>query len=83
MKPQTKKDRSRYYSYVLCYVDDVLCIHETPNLIIELLRKTYKLEESSVGTPTMYLGAEVKKYYIPDSELKSRNTISQIRIVNS
>lgn len=67
LKAATKSDGTEYYSYVLCYVDDVLVIDERPEVMIELLRQTYKLKDGSVGPPTSYLGADVKEHYIPNS----------------
>jgi hypothetical protein len=68
MRPETKPDGTKYYAYVLVYVDDILCVHHKPQELIEMLRKTYKLKEGSVGPPTVYLGAEIKPYYLPDSD---------------
>jgi hypothetical protein len=68
MKPGTKKDGTKYWSYVLCYVDDILVIDENPKETMEYLRSRYTLKEGSVKEPDMYLGAQVKKWYIPGSD---------------
>ena len=28
LKPQSRADGTSYYSYILCYVDDVIVVHE-------------------------------------------------------
>jgi hypothetical protein len=74
MKPGTKKDRFNYWSYVLCYVDDILVIDKNPKERMEYLQSHYTLKEGSVKEPDTYLGAQVKRWYIPGSEtiLRSR-----------
>lgn len=62
MKPACKKNGERYYEYVLVYVDDVLCLSESPQNVMEYLSKCYTLKEGSVQPPDNYLGAEVRKW---------------------
>jgi hypothetical protein len=64
MKPGFKKDGSKYWSYVLCYVDNLLVIDEEPKKTMEYLQSRYTLKASSVKEPDTYLGAQVKKWYI-------------------
>jgi hypothetical protein len=73
MKPGVKKDGSKYWSYVLCYVDDLLVIDEDPKKTMEFLQSCYTLKEGSVKESETYLGAQVKKWYIPglDNSLRS------------
>jgi hypothetical protein len=68
MKPGTKKDGTTYWSYVLCYVDDILVIDEDPTATMKYLQSRYTLKEGSVKEPDTYLGATVKKWYIPGSD---------------
>ena len=35
------KDGVKYYSYLLCYVDDILCIHHNANAMLEWLHKFF------------------------------------------
>jgi hypothetical protein len=35
MRPAVKEDGSKYYEYVLCYVDDILVVSEQPKRIME------------------------------------------------
>ena len=54
-------DGVSYYSYILCYVDDILVIHHDARPIIDRIDKFMKLKEASVGDPGIYLGTKLKK----------------------
>ncbi len=50
-----------YYSYILIYVDDILCIHHDTMPMLDKLDQYFTLKPSSVGDPSMYLGAKLKR----------------------
>ena len=52
------------YSYILCYVDDIMVIHHEARPILDRIDKFMKLKESSVGDPDIYLGAKLKKVHM-------------------
>ena len=54
------EDGGQYYSYRLCYMDDILCIHHNVDAMLERLQKSLPLK---VGfcIPDMYLGAKLNK----------------------
>ena len=54
-------DGFEYYSYILCYVDDILVIHHDSMSVLKKIDKYFKLKPSSVGDPDLYLGAKVTK----------------------
>ena len=60
-KAATKANGEEYYSYILIYVDDVLCIHEHPQTIMEMIQSQYPVKPKSIGPPTVYLGANIQK----------------------
>jgi hypothetical protein len=68
MRAATKPDGTEYYEYVLCYVDDILAMSTNPMAIMDALRETYTLKKESVKEPDLYLGADVKKYYISGTD---------------
>ena len=50
-KPETRpNDGPAYYSYVLLYVDDFLCIHHNPVGAIKKIDKLFKMKDRSIGT---------------------------------
>ena len=51
----------RYYSYVLCYVDDIMCIHHDAMSVLKEVDKYFKLKPDSVGDPDIYLGSKLKQ----------------------
>ena len=54
-------DGFEYYAYVLLYVDDVMVIHHDALSILARLDKYFKMKPGSIGDPSMYLGATLKK----------------------
>jgi hypothetical protein len=53
-------DNFRYYAYILCYVDYILCIHHDPMSVLNLINGYMQLKPSLVGDPDIYLGAKLK-----------------------
>ena len=54
------EDKLAYYSYILCYVDDILCIHHNPDDVLNKLNGCVPLKPRSIGSPSMYLGTKLK-----------------------
>jgi hypothetical protein len=61
----TKVDGTRYYEYLLVYVDDTLVFSHEPQVTMTALSKLYRMKEGSIGKPTKYLGADVIEYRLP------------------
>ena len=59
-KPATKPDGTKYYEYLLVYVDDILCISHNTKAIMDQMAELYRLKEGNVGPPERYLGADTK-----------------------
>ena len=53
-------DGVEYYSYLLCYVDDILCIHLNADAMLEWLHKSFPFKQG-FGKKYMYLGAKLCK----------------------
>ena len=68
LRPAKKADGIPYYQYVITYVDDIICAAEHPGEIMEALGRVYTLKDGSVKEPDLYLGANVKKWYIAGSD---------------
>ena len=61
MKPEFRpQDKLEYYSYILCYVDNFLCIHHNPEDVLNKLNGYMLLKPDSVMSPNMYLGTKLK-----------------------
>ena len=68
MRADTKADGFQYWSYVLVYSDDLLVVHHDPQCVMTFLASRYTLKKGSVKEPDLYLGAQVKKWYIAGSD---------------
>ena len=68
MKPASKPDGTEYYQYVICYVDNVAVAMENPKEFMDELGRRFTLKEGSVKEPDMYLGANIKEWYMAESE---------------
>ena len=65
-KPETKRDGSEYYSYILVYVDNVLIIDEDPKQFMEMIQASVTIKPESIDGPKTYLGADLSKVYYND-----------------
>lgn len=58
-KAATKKDGTAYYSFILCYVDIIMVIHENAMPILQMINSFMKLKPDSIGDADIYLGAKL------------------------
>ena len=72
MRPKVKPNGDKYWEYVLCYVDDILCVSHEPQVVMDYLASKYTLKKGSVKEPDAYLGAEVKKWTIEGADNPSK-----------
>jgi hypothetical protein len=62
LKAETRPDDNfKYYSYILCYIDDILLVHHNAMLILAQINNYLPLKPSLVGDPNIYLGAKLKQ----------------------
>ena len=54
-----EEDKYKYYSYLIIYVDDCLCIHHSAEEELNKIDKLSKMKARSIGDPDNYLGAKV------------------------
>lgn len=67
MRPETRpSDGFEYYSYVLLYVDDILCVHHDAMSVLKKIGKFFPMKEGSVGDPELYLGAKLRQTKMPN-----------------
>ena len=60
-RAQVDERGREYYSYILCYVDDTLVIHHDAMPVLSMIDRFMKLKSDSVGDPSVYLGAKLKR----------------------
>jgi Reverse transcriptase (RNA-dependent DNA polymerase) len=68
-RPAIKADGTKYYEYVLVYVDDLLILSKHPNTILQSLADEHNYRLKDVGSPTPYLGALIGKKQFTDADL--------------
>ena len=61
MRPAAKPNGERYYEYILCYVDDLLCISHEAARPMKDIQSTLKFKDDKVEEPEFYLGAKLQK----------------------
>ena len=49
----------------MVYVDDILCVSEHPDTIMDLIGEFYLIKDGETGPPNIYLGANIGKVQTP------------------
>ena len=68
MRPKTKPDGFKYWSYILVYTDDILIIDHEPKVAMDYIASRYTLKPGSIKEPDSYLGSQVSKFYIDSAD---------------
>ena len=61
MKIDVKPDGTKYYTYILIYVDDILIMSHNPTFYMTQIQDEYYVRKEIIGPPKLYLGAEIKR----------------------
>lgn len=69
MKAKTTADGFKYYSYIVCYVDDILVTDFDPGPLMKRIGSDFRLKDDT-DSPKTYLGTDIKtwKYSNEDGE---------------
>ena len=59
LQPEVKPDYYEYYEYILCYVDDVLCISHNLRKLMKRIQEYFNLKDNKIGPPGLYLGSKI------------------------
>jgi hypothetical protein len=62
-------------------VDDIFCVHHDPGSPLANLDKYFKMKEGSIQVPAFYLGAKLKKTFLPNGVVSW--VMSSIKYVQS
>ena len=63
-------DRKGYYSMVLVYVDDIVCIHKDMLVVIDALASSCVMKQLIIGLPDRYLVSNTEKVQTQDGEVR-------------
>ena len=68
MKSEVRPDyKYEYYSYILCYVDNIMIIHYDSFSILKNINNYFTLKTFSIGEPDIYLGSNIREMIMPNS----------------
>ena len=48
LRPAVKPDGFEYYEYIICYVDDVLCISRNLQKLMKIIQDYFKLKDNNI-----------------------------------
>ena len=68
MRPAVKPDGEEYYEYLLAYVDDLCGQSVNTKHMFDSIGKLFELKKGSVKEPDLYLGADIEKVNIANSD---------------
>ena len=68
LRSAKKPNGDHIYEYVISYVDDLVFQGINPKVFMDALGKRFTLKPGSIKEPDTYLGANVKKFRIPNSD---------------
>ena len=57
LRPALKTDSFEYYEYILCYVDDVLCLLQNPRKSMKRNQEDFRHKGKKIEPPGVYPGA--------------------------
>ena len=66
--PAVKPKGFGYYEYIVCYVDDILCISNDPSIAIGRIRAVFKFKGDKIEHPKIYLGYQVGNIIVDGEE---------------
>ena len=61
MRSATNPTGETYYEYILCYVDDILCISHDSSQKMGDIQNNVKFKKNNIEEPDLYLGASLNK----------------------
>ena len=61
MRAATKLDGEKYYEYILCYVDEILCISHDAMKPMKDIQRSFKFKKNEIKQPETYLGAKLEE----------------------
>ena len=66
--PVVKPNGFEYYEYILCYIDDILCISHDLGIALGQIQAVFKFKGDNIEQPKIYLGVQIGKMIVNISE---------------
>ena len=67
-RPAVKPNGFEYYEYILCYVDDILCISHDPGLALGQIQAVFKFKGDKMENPKIYIGDQSGNMIVDGTE---------------
>ena len=67
-QPAVKPNDFEYYEYILCYVDDILCISHEPGIALRRVHAVFRFKGDKMEHPKIYPGDQVGKMIVYGEE---------------
>ena len=61
LRPSVKLDSFDYYEYILCYINDVLCISPNLRKLMKRIQEDFNLKDDKIKPPDVDVGATLDK----------------------
>ena len=61
LRPAVNPDSFGYYEYILCYVNDMLCISHNPRKLMKRIQEDFNLKDDKIKPPDVYIVASLAK----------------------
>ena len=68
IRPTVRDDGFEYFEMILVYVEDILCVSEHPDTIMDFFGKFYLIKDGDTSPPKIYLGANIGKFQNPNGK---------------
>ena len=70
LRPELKPDGFKYYEYILCYVDNMLCISHNMRKSMKRIQEDFKLKDDKIEPGSTKEKGTTGKFYILRGELE-------------
>ena len=67
-QPAVKPNGFEYYKYILCYVNDILCMSHNPGIMLGWMHAIFKFKGDNMEQPKLYLGDQVGQMIVYGAE---------------
>ena len=68
IRPADKLGGTKYYEYIMCYIDDILSVSHDAKSILQSLQGQFKLKGDKIEPPDIYLGAQLGTTQVEGNE---------------
>ena len=79
MIPATKPTGEKYYEYILCYIDNLICMSHNPRRPINDIQSMLKFKNDKVEEPNFYPGAKLSRKELNEKQVWTMSSTEYIK----